>query len=73
VRVRVIQTGRRVGNETVMRGRGRSSLIRRRKPYELPALCFILEHPEGPIAIDTGLSTRVRVRRGLRLLGAPDP
>jgi N-acyl homoserine lactone hydrolase len=56
-----------------MRGRGRLALLRRRKPYEFPAQCFILEHPEGPIAIDTGLRTGVRVSAGLRRLGAPDP
>jgi glyoxylase-like metal-dependent hydrolase (beta-lactamase superfamily II) len=73
VRVHAIQTGRLVGNETVMRGEGWSSLFHRRRPYEFPALSFLLEHPEGPIMIDTGLSTRASVPRGQRLMGAPAP
>ena len=73
MRVHAIQTGRLVGNETVMRGEGWSSVLRRRRPYEFPVLSFILEHPEGPIAIDTGLTTRVRVPRGQTLIGAPTP
>jgi N-acyl homoserine lactone hydrolase len=37
-----------------MRGNGWSSLLRRRKDVEFPAFAFIVEHPEGHIAIDTG-------------------
>jgi glyoxylase-like metal-dependent hydrolase (beta-lactamase superfamily II) len=71
--VHVIQTGRLVGNQTVMRGEGWSSLLRRREPYEFPAYSYLVEHPEGHIAIDTGLSTRVRVRRAQRLMSVPSP
>ena len=73
MRVHAIQTGRLAGNETVIRARGWSSVLRRRKPYEFPALSFVLEHPEGPIAIDTGLSTRVTVPRSQTLIGVPTP
>jgi N-acyl homoserine lactone hydrolase len=73
MRVHVIKTGRLVGNETVMRGEGWSSLFRRRKPYQFPAFSFIIEHPEGHIAIDTGLTTRVRVPASQRLISAPSP
>jgi hypothetical protein len=38
MRVHVIQTGRLVGNETVMRGEGWSSVFRRRKRHEFPVL-----------------------------------
>jgi len=73
VRVHVIQTGRLVGNETVMRGEGWSSLLRRRKPYEFPVYSFILEHPEGHMAIDTGLTARVRVPAWQRRMSVPSP
>jgi N-acyl homoserine lactone hydrolase len=72
MRVHVIQTGRLAGNETVMRGHGWSSVFRRRKPYEFPVFSFIVEHPEGHIAIDTGLTTRVRLPVSQRLI-APSP
>ena len=73
MRIHVIQTGQLVGNETVMRGERRSALFRRRKPYEFPVYSFIVEHPEGHIAIDTGLTTRVRVTVPQRLLSVPSP
>jgi N-acyl homoserine lactone hydrolase len=73
VRVHAIETGRLMGNETIMRGTGWSSVFRRRRPYEFPVLSFVLEHPEGPIAIDTGLTPRVSVPRGQGLIGAPTP
>lgn len=73
MRVHVIKTGRLAGNETVMRGEGWSSLFRRRKPYQFPVLSFLIEHPEGHIAIDTGLTTRVRVPASQRLISAPSP
>jgi N-acyl homoserine lactone hydrolase len=72
MRVHVIKTGRLVGNETGLRGEGWSALFRRRKRYEFPVHCFIVEHPEGHIAIDTGLTTRVRVPASQRLI-APSP
>jgi N-acyl homoserine lactone hydrolase len=70
--VHVITTGRLVGNETAMRGQGWPSLFRRRRPYDFPVLSFILEHPEGPIAIDTGMSRKVRVPLPQRRI-APRP
>jgi N-acyl homoserine lactone hydrolase len=73
VRVHAIQTGRLVGNETVIRARGRSAIFRRRRPYKFPVLSFLLEHHEGAILIDTGLTTRVEVPRGLGRIGAPTP
>jgi N-acyl homoserine lactone hydrolase len=73
MRVHVIKTGRLVGNETVMRGEGWSSVCRRRRGYEFPAHCFIVEHPEGHIAIDTGLTARARPTASQRLISAPSP
>jgi N-acyl homoserine lactone hydrolase len=66
VRVHPIQTGRLVGNKTFLRGRGWSSLLRRREPVEFPVYSYIVEHPEGHIAIDTGLGAAVRVPRAQR-------
>jgi glyoxylase-like metal-dependent hydrolase (beta-lactamase superfamily II) len=63
MRVHVIQTGSVVANKTLMRGQGWSSLLRRREDYRFPSYSFILEHPEGLIAIDTGLTARVRIPR----------
>jgi N-acyl homoserine lactone hydrolase len=73
MRVHVIKTGRLVGNETVMRGEGWSSVFRRRRRYEFPAHCFVIEHPEGHIAIDTGLPKNVRLPASQRLVSAPSP
>lgn len=73
MRVHVIQTGSLVGNKTVMRGEGWSSVLRRRDPYEFPAFSYIIEHPEGQIAIDTGMSARVRVPRVQRMISVPSP
>ena len=61
MRVHVIQTGSIVANKTFLRGQGWSSLLRRREDYRFPSYSFILEHPEGLIAIDTGLTARVRI------------
>ena len=66
VRVHPIQTGRLVGNKTFLRGRGWSSLLRRREQFEFPVYSYIVEHPEGHIAIDTGLGGSVRVPRAQR-------
>jgi glyoxylase-like metal-dependent hydrolase (beta-lactamase superfamily II) len=63
MRVHVIQTGRLVGNETFLRGQGWGSMFRAARPYEFPALCYILEHPDGHIAVDTGLTSKVRTPR----------
>lgn len=64
-RVHVIETGRLVGNLTFLRGDGFASLLRRSEPYEFPAYSFIVEGPEGLIAIDTGMSARARTPRPL--------
>ena len=63
LRIHAIQTGRLVGNETFLRGEGFSSLLRPRRDYEFPAYSFVLEHPDGLIAIDTGMSSRARSPR----------
>lgn len=70
--VHAIETGRLIANETFLRGDGFGSLLRRRKDIEFPAHAFVIDHPEGKIAIDTGLSTRVRVPR-YQLRFAPSP
>jgi N-acyl homoserine lactone hydrolase len=61
MRAHVIQTGRLVGNKTLMRAEGLSSAFRRRERYEFPVYSYILEHPEGLIAIDTGLAKEWRM------------
>ena len=63
VRVHVVQTGRLVGNRTFLRGEGWSSLLRRREDVEFPVYSYILEQPDGLVAIDAGMTARVRVRR----------
>ena len=58
MRVHAIQTGRLIGNETFMRGERWTSLLRRRRAVEFPVYSYIVEHPEGLIAIDTGMSAQ---------------
>jgi N-acyl homoserine lactone hydrolase len=66
VHVHPLQTGRLVGNETFLRGSGWSALLRRREPVDFPVLSYVIEHPDGHIAIDTGLASAVRVPRTQR-------
>lgn len=66
MRVHVIQTGTLRGNETFMRADGWSSLLRRVRPFDFPVYAYILEHPDGLIAIDTGLNTATRTPRPAR-------
>ncbi len=74
IRVHVIQTGTLVGNKTFLRGKGFSSLLRPREDYEFPAYSYLVEHPEGLIAIDTGMTTRVRTPRPrMQRRFVPDP
>lgn len=56
--VHAIQTGRMVGNEAFLRGKGWSALFRRRKDFEFPAYVYILERADGLLAIDAGPSSR---------------
>lgn len=63
MRVHVIQTGNLIGNETFLRGQSWSSVLRKAKRYEFPAYCYIIEHPDGHIAIDTGMTSRARTPR----------
>lgn len=72
MRVHVVPTGTLVGNETFMRGEAWSSALRRYRPIEFPAYCYILEHDDGHIAIDTGMTSRARTPRLLRRL-VPNP
>ena len=41
-----------------MRGTGWSSLLRRRENLEFPVHVYIVEHPDGHIAIDTGMNAQ---------------
>ena len=66
MRIQAIQTGTLSGNETFFRGGGWTSLLRSRRDVEFPAFAFVLERDDGLIAVDTGLSTRVRVPRAQR-------
>jgi glyoxylase-like metal-dependent hydrolase (beta-lactamase superfamily II) len=70
--IHAIQTGSLVGNETFLRGSGWSALLHRRKQLVFPVFSFVLEHPEGLIAIDTGVNPRVRVPHAQRRF-APQP
>ncbi len=73
-RIHVIQTGRLVGNETFLRSQGWSSLLRTRRDYAFPAYSFVIEHTDGLIAIDTGISSRARSPRPrLQRRFVPDP
>ena len=58
MKVHAIQAGCLRGNKTTTRGSGLSSMFRRRVSFEFPAFVYILEHPDGHIAIDTGMSAR---------------
>jgi glyoxylase-like metal-dependent hydrolase (beta-lactamase superfamily II) len=63
----VIETSRLRNNHTFMRADGwGSALLRRRKDFEFPVLSFVVEHPEGLIAIDTGLGVPPTVPRWQR-------
>ena len=59
VRVHAFQTGVNVGNETCLRNGvfgNRSWFVRPRKWFEFPIHVYVVEHPEGRFAIDTGLT-----------------
>jgi N-acyl homoserine lactone hydrolase len=67
VNIHVFETGRLRGNETFMRAQGWApALLKRRIDVEFPIYSFLVEHPEGAFAIDTGLGRRVDVPRWLR-------
>jgi N-acyl homoserine lactone hydrolase len=57
-KVHVIQTGSVKGNKSVTRGMTWRSVLRRREYYEAPVLVYIIEHPKGYIAIDTGANAQ---------------
>ncbi len=63
MRVHVFQTGSLIGNQTFMRGSSWRSLLRARRDFEFPAYSFVVEHPDGPIAIDTGMTAKLRSPR----------
>ncbi len=58
MKVHAIQTGRIVGNRNALRATGWSALFRRWENFEFPAYVYIIEHPEGHIAIDTGMNAK---------------
>lgn len=66
MRVHVVPTGTLVGNRSFMRGASWSSLLKRYDPYEFPAYSYILEHDDGLIAVDTGMTSRARTPRPMR-------
>ena len=67
MRIHVVETGRLVNNTTFMRADGwASGLLRRRADFEFPVQSFLVEHPEGLIAIDTGLGAPPTVPRWQR-------
>lgn len=72
MRVHSIVSGRLLGNVAFWRGGGPAALLRRRKDFEWPVLSFVVEHPEGLLAIDAGLAAGVHVPR-LQRRFAPVP
>jgi N-acyl homoserine lactone hydrolase len=73
MQVHAIHAGDLVSNEPFARsGMKWSANLRRRKPFQHPALSYVLEHPEGMIVIDTGVTQRLRASRlQFRLMSAP--
>ncbi len=70
--VRAIQTGRLIANETLWRSGSLGSLLRRKEEFTFPATFFVLERPEGLVAIDTGIDSRASTPRALhRIVPAP--
>lgn len=64
MRVHVLETGRLRANETFLRAEGWGpAILRRRADVEFPVYCFVVEHPEGTFAIDSGLGARVGIAR----------
>lgn len=64
MKIHVFETGRLRSNQTFLRAQGwASGLLRRRVDVEFPVYSFVVEHPEGMFAIDTGLGRRVHVPR----------
>jgi N-acyl homoserine lactone hydrolase len=57
-KVHAIQAGRVKANKTIVRGMSWRSLLRRREDFEWPVLVYIIEHPKGHIAIDTGVNAQ---------------
>ncbi len=69
MKVHVFETGRLRSNQTFMRAQGWApGLLRRRIDVEFPIYSFLIEHPEGVFAVDTGLGRRVHVPRWQRRL-----
>lgn len=66
MRVHAVQTGTLVGNRTFLRNQRWSAMLRRAEPFGFPVFSYIVEHPEGHIAIDTGLTSRERTPRLMR-------
>ncbi|GEM_PF-2384203 len=58
MRIHAIQVGRLIGNRTTARGRGLSSILRRREDFEFPAYAYVIELSDGHIIIDTGLNRK---------------
>jgi len=58
MKIHAIQAGRLLGNKTTARGTSWWSLLRRRVNFEFPAYVYIIDHPEGLIAIDTGMNAQ---------------
>jgi len=62
VKIHVFETGRLRSNRTFMRAQAWApGLLKRRIDVQFPVYSFLIEHPEGMFAIDTGLGRRVHV------------
>ena len=73
MRVHVIRTGTVTQNTTFWRGESWSTIFRKAKAYEIPVQCYVVEHPDGHVAIDTGLSSNVPAPKGLLRRFVPIP
>jgi N-acyl homoserine lactone hydrolase len=67
VKIHVFETGRLRNNQTFLRAQSwAGGLLRPRSDIEFPVYSFLVEHPEGLLAIDTGLGRRPHIPRWQR-------
>ena len=81
MRVHVIETGQVIGKAAMLRGPENAFValakaIVSRERITIPVHAYIVEHPDGLIAIDTGLHAGAVIPRAMRWMitfGPPDP
>lgn len=63
MRIHVVQTGTITGSEKFMRAAKRSEILGALltgRTFEFPVYAFVIEHDDGHIVVDTGLSSRAK-------------